>query len=145
MINTTCLQICWFLTPKIYCRLSYLLYFTQPKRRLGLVDLTVANDTLYDTETSSAKLFAHGKHVCNCNILHRHGWHRPPKMITTFQKRCILGIGIRNSTFLHLYVRPYNSYYHCEEICICRIELWLNVIIEGRTIPSCTKPTYLDV
>ena len=39
------------------------------------------------------------------------------------QKTCYLGIGIGNSPTQHLHIRSYNSYYHCEEICISKSEL----------------------
>ena len=65
----------WFLTQKIYCRLSYPFhsrncgygYSAKKKPESVFIDLTAANDTLYVTATSSAKLFEHGHHIRNCN------------------------------------------------------------------------------
>ena len=84
------------------------------------INLTAANDTLYGIATLPAKLFAHGQRIRNCYFTLT--IDSGPKKITTLKKQCILGIGIGNSPIQHLHIRPYNSYYHCEEICSCRGE-----------------------
>ena len=64
---------------------------------------------------------------------HRHHWQRPLKKITTLEKRCILGIGIGNSTLQHLHIKSYKSYHHCEEIRIRRGGSLAKFTIECRT------------
>ena len=46
------------------------------------------------------------------------------KKITTLMKRCFQGVIIGNATLQHLHLGPYNCYYHCEEFCIRRGELF---------------------
>ena len=69
----------WFLTQKIKLLLQIKLPFSPEKLGLQVLSqnegwvgvcwlIIAANDTLYGTATSRAKLFVHGQHICNCNF-----------------------------------------------------------------------------
>ena len=118
----------WILTQKIYSRLSNSFHSrnedirTQPKRSLGRCLSTKQQQmTCYMARQPHLQNYLRmvSIHAIPTTLSH---WHWPSKKITTLNKRCYPKEQYWQFSSLTFTLRPYNSYYRCEIICIRRVE-----------------------